>query len=392
MSRTSVAHGEQLEIRLLESSAQFLEFKDAWHALEQTSDAPCFFESYAWCGHAAEVLSRTLPQTYVPLVAIAKRDGVPVAIWPLSRQKRSGIWQLRPLDDPFGQFAGMLYVDAAAAEALVAQTLKLVRTRRLADVLRIDRVLAGSPLEKALLDHGAATRGEVGAPVIDTRPWPNFDALKLSRNKKTMKNLRNSMNRLTKAGAHEHRVEFRGPATKNIIAETLRLRSSWLDKKGLTAPQFRSAAHEDLLFGGDAWHLDDMRVGFELLCGGKAIAYQWGFIHQRRYYAYMSATDPSSVLLSPGRLHLAFVVSEAMRLGVEGVEMLTPASDYKMVWTDTARTLRDMALPLSAKGRIHDALWERTVRPLIKSAFYALPVSLRRRAVPMDAVTAHDHD
>ncbi|MEQ1652378.1 MAG: hypothetical protein ABL897_07815, partial [Hyphomicrobium sp.] len=111
MSRASVAHGEQLEIRLLESSAQFLEFKDAWQALEQTSDAPCFFESYAWCGHAAEVLSRTLPQTYAPLVAIAKRDGLPVAIWPLSRQKRSGIWQLRPLDDPFGQFAGMLYVD-----------------------------------------------------------------------------------------------------------------------------------------------------------------------------------------------------------------------------------------------------------------------------------------
>lgn len=383
---------DTVQVLLLEDAAQFPAYKDAWQALERKTHQPCFFESYAWCGHTAEVLSRTSPGQYAPLVAVALRDGAPVAIWPLSRQRRSGVWQLRALDDPFGQFAGMLYSDADTAHALVTQTLDLVRQRRLADVLHIDRVLSGTPLEAALLGRGAQIRGEVGAPVIDTLQWPSIEALKSSRNKKTMKNLRNSMNRLSKAGHHEHRVETGGAGVNSIVAETLRLRSAWLDTRGLTAPQFRSAAHEPILFGGDAWQLDSLRAAFELRCGDKPIAYQWGFVHQNRYYAYMSATEPGAMLLSPGRLHLAFVVEEAMKLGVDGIEMLTPASDYKMVWTDTARRLVNLVLPLSAKGRVHDGVWEGAVRPALKALFYALPVGWRRRAVPMDAAGAGDQE
>ena len=63
--------------------------------------------------------------------------------------------------------------------------------------------------------------------------------------------------------------------------------------------------------------------------------------------------------------------------------MLTPASDYKMVWTDTVRPLLDMAMPLSARGRMHDRVWERTVRPMIKAVFYALPAGF-------GAVRVHD--
>lgn len=392
MLRAGLGPTEPIEVVLLDASGQFGAYKDAWQKLEQVTPQPCFFELYAWCGHAAEVLSRTFPGRYIPLVAIGLRNGAVVALWPLSRQKRSGIWQLRPLDDPFGQFAGMLYADAAAAQQLVEKTLSIVREKRFADVLRIDRVLEGSPLETALMKFGASRRGEVGAPFIDARPWPTFDALKSSRNKKTMKNLRNSMNRLSKAGHHEHLVATGDQKAAEIIRETLRLRSEWLDAKGLTAPQFRSAAHEDILFGGNAWQLDSMRTGFELVCDGKPIAYQWGFLHQNRYYAYMSATNPDAVLLSPGRLHLAFVVSESIRRGVEGIEMLTPASDYKMVWTDTARRLLDMAMPLSARGRLQDLLWERSLRPMLKAGFYAMPAFIRRRAVATDAASAADHE
>jgi CelD/BcsL family acetyltransferase involved in cellulose biosynthesis len=392
MSRASTILSDPLQVVLLEAAGQFRVYKDAWQGLERVTPNACFFESYSWCGHVAETLSLTFLNRYAPLVAIGTRQGVVVALWPLSRQKRSGIWQLRPLDHPFGQFAGILYSDEAAAEELVKATLALVRAKHLADVLRIDRVLDGSPLHVALTKFGASTRGQVGAPVIDTRPWPSFEALKSSRNKKTMKNLRNSMNRLSKAGKHEHHVATGDQKTIAIIKETFRLRSEWLDDKGLTAPQFRSAAHEDILLGGEAWQLDSMRTGFELVCDGKPIAYQWGFLHLNRYYAYMSATNPEAILLSPGRLHLAFVVSESICRGVDGMELLTPASSYKLVWTDTVRRLVDMAMPLSARGRIHDLLWERSLRPMLKASFYAMPAFIRRRAVLTDAAASADHD
>ena len=122
---------------------------------------------------------------------------------------------------------------------------------------------------------------------------------------------------------------------------------------------------------------------------GTAIAEQWGFLHEKRYYAFMSAVDPAAAHLSPGRLHLAFVIAGAMRFGIIAMEMLTPANPYKMVWTDHTRLLRDMALPLTPVGRLHELVWERGLRPLLKAGFYALPAGLRRRAAPVETTTAH---
>lgn len=390
MSHVVAAHAGDYDVRLLDAADQFADIEDAWKKLEGASDQPCLFQSYAWSGHVAEVMSRAYPAQYVPLVAVAARNGETVAIWPLSRQKRAGIWLLRSLDDPFGQFSGLLATDASAAEALVAKTLALVRTKRLADILRLNRVLAGGPLEVALLTNGAIMRGEVGAPVLDLRQWPDMASLKSSRNKKTMKNLRNATNRLTKAGEHHHRVASGGADVSAIVESTLLRRAAWLKEKGLTAPSFRLSAHVEILTGGQAWGLDQSRTAFELRHGGDAIAQQWGFVHQRRYYAYMSATDPAAIHLSPGRLHLSFVLEDVMNAGVEAIEMLTPASDYKMVWTDTVRPLRDYAMPLSMTGRIQDAVWERLLRPALKALFYALPVAMRRRATPHDVKAESD--
>jgi CelD/BcsL family acetyltransferase involved in cellulose biosynthesis len=393
MQRAMTAPTGQLQVRLLQRAEDFRDIRDAWLELERQSDQPVFFQSFAWCGHVAEVMTVKHPGRYAPLVALATRDGAPVGLWPLSRQKRSGIWQLRPLDDPFGQFAGLLCRDAADAELIIVATLDVVRERRLADCFRAEFVLKGSPLEKALTSCGAKARGDVGAPVIDVRGFPTFEALKASRNKKTMKNLRNATNRLSKAGDHAHHVATTTEDVAKIVEATLQRRTAWLAEKGLTAPQFRSAAHEAIITGGAAWNLDKDRIGFELICGGRPIAQQWGFVHNKRYYAYMSAVDPSAVHLSPGRLHLAFVIADAMRAGVDGIEMLTPASDYKMVWTDTVRTLIAMAMPLSVMGRAHDLIWERTARPALKACFYAMPAGLRRRVVPRDETSdSSDHD
>jgi CelD/BcsL family acetyltransferase involved in cellulose biosynthesis len=376
-----------LEIVMLSATQQFAAFKDPWLRLEKSAKLPSFFQSYAWCGHTAEVLTRAFPATYSPLVAIGTRNGNVVAIWPLSRQKRSGIWQLRSIDDPFGQFAGTLYADPSDATALVALTLKYIRQRGLADTLSLERVDTASPLLSALQSQGATCRGQVEAPTLDVTPWPSFSGLKSSRNKKTMKNLRNASNRLAKAGAHKHHIEIANDRVNGIVQETYVRRAAWLQVKGLTSPQFRSKAHEGILGPAEGWPLDSMRVGFELKCGGAIIAQQWGYLHNNRYYAYMSATDPSVVQLSPGRLHLAFVIDDAMRAGVEAIEFLTPASDYKMVWTDSVRALCDMVLPLSITGKLHDVLWERSARRALKSVFYVMPVGLRRRAIATEDMT-----
>jgi CelD/BcsL family acetyltransferase involved in cellulose biosynthesis len=373
-----------MQVQFLETAQAFQAIETAWLELERETAPPTFFQSYAWCGHAAATLAAKLGSAYKPLVAVGIEDGTVVAIWPLSLQRHSGIRYLKTIDDPFGQFSGLLAKRPSAKHALVRATLAHVRRNRLADVMKLDRVFSDDELRVALAAEGATVRGEVSAPSLQLSGWQNFDALKASRNKKTMKNLRNAVNRLSKAGVHEHRIAYGSPDVSAIVDATLQRRSEWLEARGMTAPQFRSPAHRDVLTGGGDWGLDRQRIGFELLCGGRAIAHQWGFVHQNRYYAYMSATDPAAVHLSAGRLHLAFVIAASMTLGVDAVEMLTPASDYKMVWTDTTRSLTDMAMSITLRGRLNDVVWEQSLRPAIKKAFYALPPSFRRRAVTFD--------
>ena len=192
------------------------------------------------------------------LSRLALRDGEVVAIWPLSRQKRSGIWHLRSLDDPFGQFSGMLVRSMLQRpRACRGDAGALCASQALSRCVALrPRVCRVRRLRRRLLAHGATVRGEVGAPSCDTRAWPS---IRRAQNQPQQKD-------------HEEPAQFDEPVGEGwrtrasrrrsaitrsltIIEATLRRRSAWLDDKGLTAPQFRSAAHDEILSGGEAWQL-----------------------------------------------------------------------------------------------------------------------------------------
>jgi CelD/BcsL family acetyltransferase involved in cellulose biosynthesis len=138
-------------------------------------------------------------------------------------------------------------------------------------------------------------------------------------------------------------------------------------------PGFTEAVTTSGSFG-----LAGKRLAFDLTLNGNSIAQQIGFVHGGRYYAYISGMDWNFQDLGPGRIHLAKVIEEIHNRGLARAELLTPASDYKMVWTDDRHHLADMAIALSSAGRIKQTMWDRGLRPLIKSAYYATPASVRR--------------
>lgn len=374
--RAPAVRDEPQEIALVSSLADLRALEPAWRGLEAATDAPAFFQSFAWCGHLAEVRSTESPDAYRPLVAVARRRGEVVALWPLSLQRSLGSWIVRNLDDPFGQFAGVLARDASEAEALVASALAEIARQRLSGSAFIERILVGSPLHRAMLRHRPRLAPGDAAVALDLAPFASFEDLKRSRNRKSMKNLRNATNRLNAAGACTRHVHREGRELDRLIARASQRRREWLDARGMSSPAFRLAEHAQVLHGGADWGLDAERIGFELNLDGQPIADQWGFLHRDRYYAYMSAFDPAFEHLSPGKLQLAQVVEEAMTLGIGGIEMLTPASDYKLVWTDGTRELVNATLAWSGGARLRHAIWDGGIRPALKAAYYALPASV----------------
>lgn len=365
-----------IEVELVTSIDGMRALEGAWRALEMVSAGPGFFQSFAWCGHVAEVRAAANPGGYKPLVAIGRRDGEVVSLWPLSLQRSLGSWVVRNLDDPFGQLACVLATEAGDGEALVAGALAEIALRRLAGSAFLERIPVGDTLHRAILAHQPRLVPADAAVTLDLAPFPSFEDLRRSRNRKSMKNLRNATNRLRAAGTSAARVLRRGAALEALIQRACQRRRAWLDARGMSSPAFRLAEHSEILRGGASWGLDAERIGFELSLDGKPIAEQWGFLHGGCYYAYMSAFDPAFEHLSPGKLQLARVIEEVMALGVESIEMLTPASDYKLVWSDATRELVNATLAWSGGARLRHAVWDGGVRPALKAAYYALPAGI----------------
>ena len=149
-------------------------------------------------------------------------------------------------------------------------------------------------------------------------------------------------------------------------------------ERAVSSPAFRHPGHGDIAAGGRGLDFEKSRVAFELFCGARPVAQLWGFIHNRRYYAYMSGFDLELSYLSPGRLHLAKTIEHLFGEPVDHIELLTPASPYKMSWTDNVRELVDIDVDIDTLGRFTSKVWHRGLRPTLKSGYYQLPVSLRR--------------
>jgi hypothetical protein len=195
--------GQPLDVRLVRGVDALAVLREGWIDLEGASGEPDFFQSFAWCLHVGEVRIRAGAGRYEAMAAVGEVAGRIVALWPLSRQRRAGSWQLRNLDDPFGQLAGLLAGDRIMAAHLVAAALKMVRVQKAADLAAFERVTLGSALAEALAVEGAAARSRVDAPVVDLAHFATFAELRSSRNRKSMKNQRNALHRLERTGAVE---------------------------------------------------------------------------------------------------------------------------------------------------------------------------------------------
>jgi CelD/BcsL family acetyltransferase involved in cellulose biosynthesis len=372
-----------LDVEIVRGVQAMAGLREDWIALDGVSGEPDFFQSFAWSMQVAEVRARDGTGRWEALAAVGRRGEKIVALWPLARERRAGQHELRNLDDPFGQLAGVLAREEADGTALVAAALKLARDQRLASVASFERVIEGSALSRALLAAGGRPRGAVEAPFVALRVHSSFAQLKATRNKKSMKNLRNAFNRLERAGRVESLYERAPDRTAAIGRQALANRERWLADTARTAPAFRVAGFGEILLGESRWGLAEKRAALELKLDDASIAQQLGFVHDDRYYAYISGMDWTKEALAPGRIHLALVLEAMHVAGLAGAELLTPASDYKMVWTDSTHRLTDVALPLTARGRVKLALWDDRMRPALKAAYYAMPDQIRRRLAGM---------
>lgn len=353
-----------------------------WESLnrKQSDHGACFFQSYAWSRHVASVRKLGSPERYRLLIATLWREKELVGIWPLSLQRGQGVWIVRNLDDPFGQFAGFLSENRTTIACGVKAILDALRAKGVADGVLIDAVTAGTPLHEALMRAGARAIGAQPTVYVDLRPYASAEEFRRSINSKTRKNLRNLHNRLVRVHPVEHVISSDPIESAPMMQETFAARLQWMHRKGKTSPAFRDADFANVVAGlGSA-------KGVELLCfrfGTEKhfVSAQWGFIYAGRYYAYISAKNPAYDEFSPGRMQLGMVLEACVERGIEVAELMPPASDYKLGWNGCTRELEALAIPFSLKGRFALNLLAGWAVPQARKLSRALPEFLRKQLV-----------
>jgi CelD/BcsL family acetyltransferase involved in cellulose biosynthesis len=375
---------DSLQVAFYDDLGDIAKLEAQWAALAASPGQPLFFQSPAWLRQVAAIRSDANTEHWRLCLATTWRGDRLTALWPLSLRRQGRCWIARCLDDPFGQFAGLLIDDREDPKAAVNAVISSLKTEGLAAGLMIERVAEGTALHRCLADHGANIVYSDQAVVLDFRPFDSFEAYLKTRRAKTRKNLRNARNRLTRDHAIEHDVVTRAGDIQSLMEEAFEGRLNWLQDQAKTAPAFRDEQFRPLLASLATSALAETLIGFRLRTGdGVPVSVQWGFLHAGRYYAFISARNPAFDGYSAGRVHLGMVLEACYERGVGVVEMMPPVSDYKMNWTDETRRIDDFGLALTTGGYLYIDLWRRRGRSMARRLYHGLPDSLRRHVTEL---------
>lgn len=372
-----------LTVVFYEKACDIRALAPAWDALvERTRRAgsrqPSFFQSRAWLDHVAGIRADRGPDRWRPCFATVWRGDRLTALWPLSLQREGLCWILRCQDHPFGQFAGLVIDPEEDAAEAFDSIIDAIKEEGMAAGLMIERVSEDSPLHRCLTATGARIGFSDRSVRVDFRPFETFQDYLKTRRSKTRKNLRNARNRLERDHGAEHEVIQGGERIRSIMDQAFETRLVWMQDNAKTAPAFRDPDFRPLLDGLAESGIAGELIGFRLKTADQPIAVQWGFLHDRRYYAFISARNPAFDAYSPGRVHLGMVLEDCFARGVEVVELMAPASDYKMNWTDEAVRIDDFALAFTARGYLYLDLWRRQGRAVARRLYHGLPDGIRR--------------
>jgi CelD/BcsL family acetyltransferase involved in cellulose biosynthesis len=370
----------QLQVDLIADPVRLPQLGAAWESLnacQSDHEAP-FFQSHAWNLHVARVRAQRSAHRYRLCVAMVRDGDRLIGIWPLSLQRMLGAWIARSLDEPFGQFAGVIFERKTDIAAGVAAVLEALRTSGLADGLQLANVIEGTSLYHALLNGGARDKVSNDAVYVDMSSYGSFSEFAESVNKKTRKNLRNLLNRLKRVSEVEHTIADDPLRIRAMLTSAFDARLEWMQEYARTSPAFRDPdfrAIVESLTEANGIHL----LGFCFASKASALSTQWGFTYLGRYYAYMSGKNSRFDEFSPGRLHLGMVIEACKNRGIDILELMAPASDYKLTWTDRRRPLHVLVMPFTFRGHALLNILADMAISATRSAARLLPQAVRKR-------------
>jgi CelD/BcsL family acetyltransferase involved in cellulose biosynthesis len=365
-----------LRIAVIRTREAFDEIAPLWAALEGSVAGAVLFQSSSWCRAVFDFEAARGNTAFDPVI-VTLGDGKSLhAVLPLERISTATRTVLAPIGHAFAQYSDLLLADGIEPRAAVGQLLKSAIAEAPCDAVSLLKVRSDSALARGMPANHLVTGTEQGAPYVALSDFADFAGYFATIKAKTRKNMRNARNRLERDGEVTHHVATDNAQTLGVIARTLAGRAGRLKDQGLTSRAFGDGAFVDFCMTLPA------QAGLQVMAmslrhGQAPIAEQWGFVHNRRYYAFVASRDFSNSDESPGKLHLGEVIHACSERGLVGADLMVPVMPYKLTWATEVVNVTDYALPVTPRGRFLLWLWDQNLRPMAKRVVLAMPKGIR---------------
>ena len=349
---------------------------EQWEGLETQVSGAVLFQGSGWARAILDFEAARGNTDFDPVVVTLTDGQRLVAVLPLERIRTRARTVLAPLGHAFSQYSDVLVAEGLDPRDVIARLLRAAISAAPCDAVSFLKVRSDSLLARGMPVNHIVTGTEQGAPYVALSAFEDYAAYFQTIKPKTRKNMRNDRNRLERDGAVTHHVAETEAETLGVIERTLSGRANRLRDQGLSSRAFRDTAFTDFCAALPS-RSDMPLMAMSLRHAGQPIAEQWGFVHKQRYYAFVASRDFSNSDESPGKLHLGEVIHACADRGLLGADLMVPVMPYKLTWATEVVDVRDYALPVTPRGVLVLNLWDRLLRPLVKTAVLRMPKGLR---------------
>jgi CelD/BcsL family acetyltransferase involved in cellulose biosynthesis len=338
------------------------------------------FQTFGWNWHWCNHYLHGHANSAQLAIVTARRGGELILVWPLVLETNRALRTLSWMGEPVSQYGDVLIDDVADPLSLLRQAYVFIRAELKPDVIVLRKVRADANIAPFLAEAAGTVTANAEAPFLELSSAKDFEAYYQSRhNTKARRNHRRLSRRLEEVGEVSFETHAEGERARHVARAGIAMKRRWLHDRGLLSPAFLDERLDrffaDVASGRD--HSAGARV-FSLNVDGAPAAIQLAFESKGRLAVHVMTYDLELEKRGVGVLNLLETVRRGFDLGHSTIDLLAPRADYKMEWASGTTVVSDHAVPLTVKGVIYARFYLGMAKPLLKTAFESLPLSVRQ--------------
>ena len=370
----------KLDVEIIRGRTGFEALETEWNALfERAGRSTQLFQQFNWLWHCARVYGAG-PKAPEVIIATARVDGRLVLVWPL-QLTCTGLCRLTWFGDPVGQYGDVLmdrlpaHLHAEALEETWQQICETVHP----DLVVLRRVREDSLAAPFLKSVRAHVTEQNEAPALGLSMARSFgEYCKTSHTRHARKERRRLKRRLDEMGAVSYSQIHDPMDAAEVARQSVHMKRAWMAEKHKAS---KTLADDRVLeFLERVAEARDHPVNCEVHavhCDGELASAQIAFSCKGRLAVHVIVYNTAYQRAGVGGLHLAHLVEQAFDRGLETVDLLAPRSDYKMEWANSTTTVSDFVYAATTRGRVVTEIYQKRLRPLLKSIVPYLPDRVR---------------